>query len=289
MSVFQSNTAIGTYSAQPVPSDSQVPGIGRGGAQPKLIRSDSFLNGGDLKSAVDQAIFHGNGSVVVPLLNENISGSANLTLEKDRYEEVKGVTNSVQLGGVAGTYGENLVKGGPFTNFTLSSVYEGHVSSQNFAPQSEHTAEISDSVEFGDRSIARYDYEVRTIYGNQSSYAYGTTHTNFKGAAAEDIVVGTKHDTYDQVTSFQAVVPLNILIGAGLHLQCRPGMELNYNIWNVVVAISESLVGLVNLDFIVARLAGKPVSYGLSGVRLSADAANIRQVLGIPLGNMRIP
>jgi hypothetical protein len=291
MSIFQANVVTSSSGAPPPRSDSKAPGVGRRSANPANIRSPNFLSGGGLAAAVDQAILHGNGTVVVPALNEEVTGNANLKVTKDRKELVKGMTNSIVKGGVDGTFGLGVksASAGPFVSFVSSDVYEGTVNSYQYAPQREHTLGVSNSLEFGTRTVNRFDSETKTVYGTQADYKYGDVHSHFQGFLKEEIVLGSKHDTYDGVLTLQAVAPLNFLLGLGLHLQCRPGAELNLNIWNVVVAISESLLGLVNLDCLIAPLAAKGIEYGLSGAKLSADVGNVRYILGIPVGNMRIP
>ncbi|HEX4164400.1 MAG TPA: hypothetical protein VHZ55_02920 [Bryobacteraceae bacterium] len=260
-------------------------------ANPENIRAANFLNGGPgLRAAIDQAIIHGNEIAQVPSLNEFVTGSANLKIMKDRYEHVKGTTNSIQKGGVKGKYGQAQHGGGaPFSLFVYSSVYEGLVVSNSFARQTQDTHGISNQIEFGDRIVNRLNYEQRIIHGTQANYHYGDVpYSYFKGVASEEIVTGAKHDVHDQVMTVDVAAPANVLMGFGLHLQTRPCSELNVNLRNMVFALSDSLFSLLNLEFLVNGMAFHGFETGLSGLKASADAGNIRRILGIPVGPMRI-
>jgi hypothetical protein len=226
----------------------------------------------------------------VPSLNEDVTGNANLKVTGNRNEWVKGTTNSLVKGGQDATFGKSTpVSAKPFASFVFSSVYEDLVKSHHYAPQHDSTIGQSNSIEFGNRIVTRSNWESRLVLGTQATYNYGDVYSAFFGAAKEELLLGgIKHDRNDSVMTVQAVAGINLLLGLGLHLQCRPGAELNYNTWNVVIALSESLVGLVNLEPILAKLSGKTVKFGLSGARLSADGANVR-FCGLPVGPMRIP
>jgi hypothetical protein len=290
MSVFSANVVTATLASSPAPSDSGTPGIGSGAANPKNIHSNNFLSGGGLQAAVEQAILHGNGTAVVPNLNEYVTGNANQKVTGNRLERVKGATSSKFHGGLLGTYGKSTpASGTPFSSFVYSSVYEGPVRSFWFEAQRQFTYGISDSIEFGDRTVTRTSSEVRTIHGAQASYTYGDIYSRFNGAGKKSLVIdGTKHTRFGEVFSLESVEGLNLLWGIGLHLQTRPGAELNYNLVSMLVALSESLVGVVNAEAILCGITGQTAKYGLSGLRLAADGANIR-FCGIPVGPMRIP
>lgn len=290
MSVFSANIVTVTMGSPPPPSDSGTQGIARGAAKPKEIHSLSFLTGGGLQDAVDQAILHGNGTAVVPELNEDVTGNANLKVTRDRLEWVKGMTTSLVKGGLLGTYGNGIKpEARPFAEFVFSSVYEGYVQSFQYAVQHEATLGTSDSIEFGNRTVTRLSYEIRNVYGKQANYTYGDVRSAFTGLAKEETVIpGPRHDRFTDVFTVEAIAGINLLWGVGLHLQCRPGAELNINAANVVIAVSESLMGLVNLEPVLFRLSPKLVKHGLSGARLAMDGGNIR-FIGIPVGPMRIP
>ena len=289
MAVFGSNVLTASAPGPSPPSDSGTPGIGRGAASPGGIHTTAFLGGG-LQAAVDQALLHGNGSIAVPALNEDVTGNSNISITRDRVERVKGTTNSQIKGGLLGSFGKNTAPSGqPFGAFIYSAVYEGPVRSYQYARQDETSFGQSSSVEFGNRVITRSNYEQRTVYGTLATYVYGDVLSLFAGLTNyQKVLGGTRQDRYSAVMSMEFVMGINFLAGTGLHLQCRPGAELNFNVRGVVIALSETLVGLMNLDTVVNRISGKPVNFGLSGARISADIANVRAA-AVPAGPMRIP
>jgi hypothetical protein len=288
VNTFAGNVLTKSSLVVPPPADSAAPNIRLGAADPTRIVRDSFLSSA-LPDGVEQVIVNGVETITLPSLNEYVTGQSMVTVNGDAYTLVEQVTTSTVWGGYTGTFGSALpAVQNPFDDFANSTLHEGPVTSMQNAPAHDQTTRRSDSIEMGDRVVTRTDWEVKTVNGTQSDSVYGDKYSHTWGLGNEDITVGKRYDNYDQVLNVEGVALLNLLIGIGLHFQCRPGAELNFNLWNVVIALSESMVGLVNLDCIVGRIAGKEVNFGLSGARLAADVTNVR-FCGLPVGPVRIP
>lgn len=136
---------------------------------------------------------------------------------------------------------------------------------------------------FGERTIIRKGSEVQTVHGQTSSIVFGSETVTQYGNATE-VILGSRNISMDHTINVKSVTGLRSEVSVGLAATATLGIAVALNVFAVVIAVREDLIGAIKGEVIGVKLDAyvtQMENWGVVGKALGICLRGTAGVLGI--------